>query len=444
MQHFLHNLNSNDSTTDKQDYAEYSQQKRIYVFSQLCIIAGSAAIIQGVNDWYQGFPFVAIIDLFIAAVLFLGFYFNRIEKHHFSKMFVFVSSNIMLFLFAAVVPQGVGIYMLYFPLVIFYFISFDFEHRAYAFGFTFLSLVLNVILLASNYQLFGAINLQPVDPSASFAINLILSLVLISIGLDYLIKMNHRGENLLLKQQKRLEKLTKEVHDNNVTLEKTNKELDQFVYSTSHDLKAPLASINGLLNLAKMEKEPMPASISTYLSMMRERVNRLNIFIRDILDYSRNSRLVVMSDKVNISQLIKEVYPTINYLENTNKVELKAQSDDSLVVKTDKNRLFRVLINLVSNAIKYSDLDKDKPVVMVKTSVENELLVISVEDNGIGIRTESQDKIFEMFYRGTQLAEGSGLGLYIAREMIHKMGGTLEVKSHLGLGSTFSIRIPLQ
>jgi signal transduction histidine kinase len=436
MAFFLTRLKNKKAGHKELDYLIFSQQKRLQVFSQLCVISSIAALLQGLNDFITGFPFVAGIDVIIAAILFLGYIFNVYKKNHFAKMFVFIFSNISLFLFAAVVPQGVGIYLLFFPLVIFYFISFDFEHRVYSFSFTFLSLLLNIYLLATNYQPFGNINIQPVDPSLSFAINMVMSLLLISIGINYLIKMNNLGESLLQAQRVKEKKL-------NLTLEKTNQELDQFVYSTSHDLKAPLASIRGLLNLADKETRPVPSSISVYLKMMRERVNRLDIFIRDIIDYSRNTRLEVSRDTVQVAQLIEEVFPTINYLENADKVELISEVDPDIIVKIDKNRLIRVLVNLISNAIKYSDLEKADSVVFVKAFRNKNTLIINVEDNGIGIEEKGNEKIFDMFYRGTELAEGSGLGLYIAREMINKIGGTLDFKSKIGEGTIFTIQVPV-
>ncbi len=383
------------------------------------------------------------IDILIGVILFVGYFLNKKKKNYLAKIFVFTLSNIIFFLFASIVPQGVGIYLIFFPLVVFYFISFDFNHRAYSFGFTFLSLLLNIMLLATNYQPFGSINLQPIDPSLSFTINLILSMVLIGIGINFLIKMNHVGENILLDQRGKLEKLTQEIQEKNTSLEKTNRELDQFVYSTSHDLKAPLASINGLLNLANLENEDIPPYTDTYLGMIKERVSTLNLFIKDILDYSRNSRLEVLPEKVKLAELINEVFSSINYLENSNKVELISETNNSLAVKIDRNRLFRILVNLVSNAIKYSDLEKKKPVATVTGSVENSKVKIMVEDNGIGIGADYKEKVFDMFYRGTEISEGSGLGLYIAREMILKMDGELEFESDLGVGSTFSISIPV-
>lgn len=175
---------------------------------------------------------------------------------------------------------------------------------------------------------------------------------------------------------------------------------------------------------------------------MEDRVQNLNLFIKDILEYSRNSRLDLTSDKVNISTLISEVFETNKYLKNTAKVELITTVDPSLTSKIDKNRVFRVLVNLVSNSIKYSDLSKRNPSIKVSAVFELGQLILTVKDNGIGISNESKAKIFDMFYRGTELADGSGLGLYIANEMVAKMNGKLDFESRIGEGSTFTLKIP--
>lgn len=442
MKRFLALFKKGGSASIDLNYADFSNNRRWNVFSILCIIGTITAFLQGLNDLILGFPFVALLDVFLGIILLISYFINRYGYHHFAKIFLFTTSNFSLFCFAAVVPQGVGIFLLFFPLVIFYFISFKFEDRAYSFGFTFLALILNIILLATDYQPFGAINIQPTDTSSSFGINLILSLVLIGIGINYLIKMNHLTQELLLKQQEKSDTLSKKVKENNLTLKKTNIELDRFVYSTSHDLKAPLASISGLLNLAKMEKEPVPEFMHTYLDMMEERVQNLNLFIKDILDYSRNSRLGLTFDKVNISALVREVFETNKYLENATKVKLTSKVAPSLICKIDKNRIFRVLMNLISNAIKYSDLSKKNPSTQVSAIIKSNQLIIKVEDNGIGISEENKDKIFDMFYRGTELADGSGLGLYITQEMVHKMNGNLTFESQLGEGTTFILKFP--
>ena len=110
----------------------------------------------------------------------------------------------------------------------------------------------------------------------------------------------------------------------------------------------------------------------------------------------------------------------------------------------DENRVFRVLNNLVSNAIKYSDIEKDKPAVSVSAVIEKGNLILVVEDNGIGIEDEYKEKIFGMFFRATELADGSGLGLYIASEMVLKMNGSMKFESQFNEGSIFTVKIPLE
>ena len=116
--------------------------------------------------------------------------------------------------------------------------------------------------------------------------------------------------------------------------------------------------------------------------------------------------------------------------------------NDSVEVQSDAYRLKVVFSNLISNAIKYHDLAKDKPYILISCD-KNHGYHINVEDNGIGIPEEHQSKIFDMFYRAHDRSEGSGLGLYIVKETLTKIGGQISVASEHGKGSTFSITLPL-
>jgi signal transduction histidine kinase len=113
-----------------------------------------------------------------------------------------------------------------------------------------------------------------------------------------------------------------------------------------------------------------------------------------------------------------------------------------LEVNSDRGRLKVVLNNLVGNSLKYNDANKEEKLVELKTSYQNNSLVIQVNDNGIGIAEEHQPKIFDMFYRATERSQGSGLGLYIAKETIEKLGGKISLTSKVGQGTNFSVAIP--
>jgi signal transduction histidine kinase len=444
MLNFLHYSNWSNLLNKDSDYTNFLEQKRNVLFSQFCIIATASAIIQAGYDLFDGFPLVMAIDLLIAIVLIFGYLLNENRKHNLAKLMVISISNIILFSFAAVVPKGVGIYLLFYPLVAFSFIALDFKNRVYSYGLALLSVLLNTVLVFTNFQPYGSINLQPSDPTISFAINLVVSLVLLSLGIDFLLKISNTAEQKLVANQKHTEKLAREINEKNLSLEKTNQELDRFVYSTSHDLRAPLASILGLINLTELEKDSTSPEIRKYIEMMKERVNRLDDFIQDIIDYSRNSRVELSHSEINMDELLNEVVLHNRFMTNAEKVKIKVSNNIHTTIKSDKNRVFRVLNNLVSNAIKYNDYSKKQPTIDIETNLEKSKLTIIVSDSGKGIRDEISDKVFDMFYRGTDESEGSGLGLYIAQEMVNKMNGTLSFVSKANLGTTFTLVVPLE
>lgn len=430
-------------SSDKEDHQHFLEQRRNVLFSRFCLASSVAAMMQGLHDLLTGFPFVMLLDIILAILMLVGYLMNEHRLHKPAKILSFYSMIILLFAFAAVVPRGVGMYLLFFPLVAFSFISFDYKDRLISYTLAFLALVLNVILVLTNYQPFGSINLQPIDPTSSFALNLLISITLIVLGIDFLLRINTQAEEKLIENQLETEKLAHEVNEKNQILEKTNEELDRFVYSTSHDLRSPLASIMGLISLTEMSKEPIPEEVQGYLVLMKDRINNLDGFIQDIIDYSRNTRVDLVLVETDIAKLVQDVVLNNGFLENAAKVKVKTDINIHKELAVDNMRLSRVLNNLVSNAIKYNDLQKENPCVTIEGFVEDSHLIIKVKDSGKGIHPDIQDKIFDMFYRGTDTKGGSGLGLYITREMVQKMKGDLSFTSENGLGTTFEVTIPL-
>ena len=222
MRNLLHYSKWSRLLTKDSDHTNYLEQKRNILFSQFCIIASISAMIQGVYDLIEGYPFVMLLDLLIAVVLIAGYMLNERRIHKITKLLVIIISNILLFSFASVVPKEVGIYLLFYPLVAFTFIVIDFKYRKYSYVLAIFSISLNVILLYTNFQPFGSINLQPTDPSLSFAINLIISIVLLSLGINFLLTINNTAEQKLIKNKEHTEKLAHEINEKNISLEKTN------------------------------------------------------------------------------------------------------------------------------------------------------------------------------------------------------------------------------
>lgn len=226
----------------------------------------------------------------------------------------------------------------------------------------------------------------------------------------------------------------------NRMLKKTNEELDRFVYSASHDLRAPLTSLLGLIDLLQRSEDQSDRDQLAH--MMQERVHRLDQFIKDIIAYSKNARVEIKREEFFLDEIIQEVLEQLRYHKKRPDVELRPKVPENLRVKSDKTRLTAVLSNLADNALKYHDLKNETPYVELTAEELPENYKILVKDNGPGIEAEYQPHIFQMFYRASQTAEGSGLGLYIVKETLEKMGASIHLESERGQGSTFIINLP--
>jgi signal transduction histidine kinase len=225
----------------------------------------------------------------------------------------------------------------------------------------------------------------------------------------------------------------------NHELEKANKELDHFVYSTSHDLRAPLRSILGLIYI--MQSENNPDTMKTYLDMMRISVNRMDAFIKEIVELSRNSQQGVKIEKVDLPAIVSEIFENLRYIPGAEKIDFTMESGQNTEFFSDISRIKVVLNNLIANAITYHNFNQDNPMIKVHAVIKNRYALIEVFDNGRGIKKEHQDKIFDMFYRASEDTKGSGLGLYIVKEAIAKLNGNIQLKSKWGAGTTFTIKI---
>jgi PAS domain S-box-containing protein len=228
--------------------------------------------------------------------------------------------------------------------------------------------------------------------------------------------------------------------EKNTELEKANAELDRFVYSASHELRAPLTSILGLISIAKMEQSE-PNQLG-YLNMMEQSVNRLDKFIREIVHYSRNSRLEVQKERVDFPAVIDEIVKDLSYIEGVDRIKITTCIRENAPFTCDVSRLKVIITNLISNAIRYHNFDNAQPYIRISVCSSTKKAVIQVEDNGLGISKEHQEKVFDMFYRASYHSKGSGIGLYIVKEMLVKLKGTIALSSEAGKGTTFKVEIP--
>lgn len=226
----------------------------------------------------------------------------------------------------------------------------------------------------------------------------------------------------------------------NTELQTINSELDRFVYSTSHDLRSPLTSVLGLINISREETGGSP-DLKLYLDMMEKSIHRLDNVIKSILDYSKSNRVRVNLEPLSMQTIYSEVLESISYIKGHETIKHICDIDVETVFASDKIRITTIISNLINNAIKYRRQIPDSIVKFTFKANEKEG-VITVEDNGEGIPESKFQLIFEMFYRNSNSAEGSGLGLYIVKQNAAKLNGTVDLKSTPGKGSKFTITIP--
>ncbi|MBL6446044.1 PAS domain-containing protein [Fulvivirga sp. 29W222] len=231
-----------------------------------------------------------------------------------------------------------------------------------------------------------------------------------------------------------------QLKEQNNALQKVNKELDSFVYSASHDLKAPLASIAGLISLVRREEGIQ--NRQPYYDMMERSIARLDQFISDIIDYSRNARLQKEAVSVKFEETIQEVFNDLAYMTDAGDIEKNVEVTQNVIFKTDPTRLKVIFRNLISNAIKYGCSHEGDNRIDVNCQVSEEKAIIKIQDYGPGISGRHRRRIFDMFYRADESGSGTGLGLYIVKETVDKLNGKIKLVTAEGEGSTFIVEIP--
>lgn len=230
------------------------------------------------------------------------------------------------------------------------------------------------------------------------------------------------------------------LEEQNAELLKINAELDRFVYSASHEMRAPLCNVLGLNTLAKTNRDEQLRQ--DLFKKIETSVGRLDAIIHEIVHFSRNSRLDVKREKIDLEALFCRSIDMCQDMEGRDKVTTEFEIRGDHVFYSDKNRLEVLMKNMLSNGIKFSDPHKKNPFVKILAVLTEPGLELTISDNGIGINEKFTGEIFKMFYRANESKTGTGLGLYIVKEVVEKLGGDIRVQSYAGAGSTFFIRVP--
>lgn len=222
-----------------------------------------------------------------------------------------------------------------------------------------------------------------------------------------------------------------------IELEKTNDELNRFIYSISHELRAPLVSVIGIVNLVKMEG--LFNSSGEYWNLIEICSNKLDFYIQKTLQYYKNNKSIAEHTAVDFAQLVSDLVNLYSYSDKETVFNININQE--VPFYNDAFRIEVILGNLINNAIKYQKTTEPNKYVNIEITVDKQNAEISISDNGIGILNEHLEKIFNQFFKSKN-HHGSGLGLFIVKEALTRINGKIEVNSDLAVGTTFKITIP--
>jgi signal transduction histidine kinase len=408
----------------------YKQAMLTGFLAVMCLVISSFYVVYNLlNDIDDAH---SIFYVFIGSGI-IAYYANRIGHHLFAKLVVLGISTLVVFLFSAKADFRTDTHFFYILISLSGFVLFGYER-------IWIAILLSITCVSLFYYSFTT-GYSPLPDShypeayirSNQVINFIVALSTASVIVFYHVKLNYHTEQALNRKQA-------EISSQNEVLTKTNSELDNFVYSTSHDLRAPLASVMGLINIARRSNDV--SEMRHCLDLMSSRVNRLDDFIHEIIDFSKNSRTDVQQERVQINRIVHDILDNLKHASTEATIDFDIDIPDNLYLNTDTSRLTIILNNLIGNAIKYSDTNKETSFVRIEAAKADNGLAISINDNGIGIEREHQPRIFDMFYRASERSKGSGLGLYLVKESVKKLDGSIYLRSKAGVGTTFTVMLP--
>lgn len=408
--------------------ASRAEFKRLMLTGYLAIICMVVCAIYTFLDLSNGIyhALVSYAILFLVSVISL--FLLRKKRYKPAKVLLMLASNLVVFWAALNDPFETGTFLLFIPTGIGSFAMLGFEDMKTGIALAGLSAILFILAFFVDLKPSGIQDMTKEYIRTSFILNYFISLTISVLVVYFQMNLNKHSESeLILKEDFANQK--------NTELQKVNDELDRFVYSVSHDLRSPLSSILGLTNIARLTTNR--AELDEILKMIQGRVNAQDHYIREIIDYARNARTETIAESVPLKILLDEVVDSLKFNQNADRIEFRKNIPEHVVLNSDKIRLTVILSNLIGNAIKYQDLRKHSPYIEVGYNTDRSELY--VQDNGIGIMPEHREKIFHMFYRGSDRSTGSGLGLFITKEAALKIGGRVEVSSIYGEGSRFVV-----
>jgi signal transduction histidine kinase len=410
------------------------QKNDIYTSNEASVLVGLYTLPAPFINYYlmpQQDYWWALMGL--AILNFTGVLWNALGWHGLGRLWVFLVGYVFIFWSCSVFGYASDIH--YVLIITLFAVTLNFKAELTPFSITMFALpfATALTLYLTGFQLLA-------DPAVTPAMQQTISLVVLAVCMlcAFTLTLNYVRRHHQTTQH--LKEIALNLQNQNHELNKVNQELDRFVYSVSHDLRAPIASVLGLVRLSRLETNP--ELLRTYFDMQEKSLQTLDHFIRNVLDFSRNSRAERQIEPLDLTTLINEVVE-LQFLGNfEHKPQPQVEVVQTVDFYGDRQRLSIVLNNLVANAIRYADPAKPTSQVSIQAQACNGTAHFKISDNGIGIAPEHLPRIFDMFYRATEQKTGSGLGLYIVKETVKTMGGEIFVTSEPGQGTHFRLDLP--
>ncbi len=403
--------------------------KRSILFSHITFAGTFMGLFHALEDIPEGQWLLTGMDFVMTAFIFTAYLINESGRHRQAKIFLLSFLNLFFFIYAQITPKELGVYVFYFPWVAVAALVFENREKNYRNSFILLSVGLILFLFITKFNLLSQWRVTDMETDVPFVINLVTSLIVTAIFIFMMISINDSTEQRLIAQ-------AQQIRLKNLELQKTNEEMDRFVYITSNDLKAPLQSLLGLTKLARGN------SSAEYLDRIDDQLVKMKSFIQDLLGYSRNQRTALQPELVDIRKVVDDVISSLRYAKGADDIDFQVFIRVRQPVPLDRVRTMIVLTNLLNNSIQYRRRDAASWIKIMVNPADKGIQIL-VADNGIGIREEQRAHIFEMFYKGNEESENTGLGLFIVKETAEKMGGSVQLSTTENEGACFRVDIPV-
>jgi signal transduction histidine kinase len=407
--------------------------KRIILTLQITFIGIIACILFSIIDSLHQHYYSVLQNMSAIAIFVFAIYLITKGKFKEGKLLIVLYSCLTLLVNASRDGRYAGNEFLWFPILGGIFLFFSAKEKMYIFISLVFALICITLLEYTDYAYMlykdSIVGVNYLNYILSFS----TSAAMVSLFMYYLRNVNTDSE-------KKLERLNHTLVHRNENLRKINNELDSFVYKASHDMRAPLTSLLGLIEVSKKETDLV---LIKEFSMLQEKsIKKLDSYIVDILNISRNARMDIEMKEIDFKEIIESVFLQFSYLDNCSSIKKNVKINQIEKFNGDKTRINIIFSNLISNSIRYMDTTKAEPVIDISITTTGKMAEIIIVDNGMGIPQTHLNKVFNMFYRATDNNSGSGLGLYIVKETLLKLRGSIHINSEYRKYTSISIQIP--